>query len=109
AVIGCPHQAGDDVGVLARSGRVEHLHRHDVDAVEADAGDALTVVGRGAGDRSDPRAVTVRVDAWIATEGRPTGTGRNIARLNTRIEDRDRRDTGDRGRAVHLIPPDLGK
>ena len=109
AVVGRPYESGDDVGVLTGARRIEHLHRHDVDAVEADAGDAAAVVRRRAGDRRDPRSVSVRVGARVAAEGGPTGARRNVARLHTRVEDGDRRDAGDRGRAVRLVPPDLGK
>ena len=85
----------------------EHLHRHDVDHVEADARDPRAVVRVCGGDRRDPGAVTVRVDGGVGAERGPARTGRHVVRLHAGVEHRDRRDAGCLRRSVRLVPPDL--
>ena len=82
AVVDGPHDALDDVAVLAEAVGVEDGDGHDLDARVADAGDALAVVGPGRDDAGHGRAVAVRV-------GRAGGA----------VEDRGaRRRAGRRGR-----------
>ena len=61
AVLDRPHDAFDDVAVLAEAVGAEDGDRHHADARVADAGDARAVVGRGGDDPGHPRAVAVGV------------------------------------------------
>ena len=59
AVVGRPHDALNDVAVLAEAVRIQNLHGHDLHMVVPDSGDSLQVVGAGGDDARKPGAVAV--------------------------------------------------
>ena len=74
-VVRRPHDAVDDVAVLARAARVEHLHRHDADAAVSHAGNAACVVSVRRGDARQPRAVAIRICQRIGCRERREPAG----------------------------------
>ena len=112
AVIGGPHDALNNVAVLAEAGGIQHLHGHDLNVVVADARDSLQVVGAGGDDAGDPGAVAVFIGERVgAVEDGPAGNDNarqvGMCRVNAGIQDRNLGVEARVGHAVNLVPGNL--
>ena len=111
AVIDGPDDAFDDVAVLPEPVRVEHGHRHDLDADEADARDADAVARPGGDDAGHGRSVAVGI-ARRRRPGDEAGAGHQPAGevgmrgVDTGVQHGDDRRAGGVDGAVDVVPAD---
>ena len=113
-VVRCPHDSGDNVTVLAETLSIQNLDRHDLHMVVGHARDAQKIVGAGRDDAGEPCSMAVGIRESVGVvDDRCARSDRSdqirMAGVHACIQDRDVGQKLRVGRAIDLVPCDLGK
>ena len=113
-VVRRPHDSRDNVAVLTEAVSIQNLDRHDLHMVVGYARDALKIVGAGRDDAGEPCSMAVGIRESVGVvDDRCARSDRSdqirMAGVHACIQYRDVGQKLRVGRAIDLVPCDLGK